>query len=127
MRYSVPLEEVEQACLFRWAGYQMAAMPELGLLHAIPNGGKRGKAEAARMKAGGVKAGVPDMCLPVSRGTYHGLYIELKRQQGGRVSEAQTWWLDKLRDQGYAAFVCYGWEEAAQVLQDYLMGRYRNV
>lgn len=127
MRYNVPLEEVEQTCLFRWAMYQQAANPELALLHAIPNGGKRGKAEAARMKAAGVKAGVPDMFLPVSRGTYHGLYIELKRQKGGRVSDVQTWWLEKLRAQGYAAFVCFGWEEAARVIQDYLLGRYRNV
>lgn len=122
MRYEVPSEEVEQTCLFRWAMLMEREMPELKLLHAIPNGGKRSKAEAARMKAAGVKAGVPDMCLPVPRGTYSGLYIELKRQKGGRLSNEQMEWLGRLRKQGYAAYVCYGWQEAAGVIHGYLKG-----
>lgn len=117
---TTPLEEVEQTCLFRWATYQQGAMPELRLLHAIPNGGKRSKPEAARMKAAGVKAGVPDMFLPVSRGAFHGLYIELKRQQGGTLSDAQRQWLDDLRAQGFAACCCHGWKEAADLITAYL-------
>ena len=52
-RVECPEEEVEQTCLFRWAAYSLGAHPELKLLHAIPNGGKRSKSEAARMKAAG--------------------------------------------------------------------------
>lgn len=122
MRNEVPAEEVEQTCLFRWAALQSGAMPELQMLHAIPNGGKRSKAEAARMKAAGVKAGVPDMCLPVPRGEYHGLYIELKRQKGGRLSDEQRIWLGKLREQGYAAYMCCGWNEAAETIMRYMRG-----
>lgn len=48
-----PCEEIEQTCLFRWAALESGAHPELALLHAIPNGGKRSKSEAARMKAAG--------------------------------------------------------------------------
>lgn len=62
-----PCEEIEQTCLFRWAALESGAHPELALLHAIPNGGKWSKSEAARMKAAGVKPGVPDMFLPVAR------------------------------------------------------------
>ncbi len=87
-----PCEEIEQTCLFRWAALESGAHPELALLHAIPNGGKRSKSEAARMKAAGVKPGVPDMFLPVAREGCHGLYIELKRRDGGRVSTEQTAW-----------------------------------
>ena len=61
-------EHQEQAALFRWAWFAQVKHPALALLYAIPNGGHRHKAVAARMKAEGVKAGVPDLCLPVARG-----------------------------------------------------------
>lgn len=77
----VPTESVEQQCLFRWAAFQSGRFPELALLYHVPNGGSRKKAEAGRFRAEGVKAGVPDLCLPVARGGFHGLYIELKRQK----------------------------------------------
>lgn len=121
-RMECPEEEVEQTCLFRWAAYSLGAHPELRLLHAIPNGGKRSKSEAARMKAAGVKAGVPDMFLPVARGGSHGLYIELKRIKGGRVSAEQLAWMEELTREGYTCAVCHGWEEARKVIQTYLKG-----
>ncbi len=117
---TIPTEEAEQTALFEWAARQAGRHPELGLLHAIPNGGKRGKAEAARMKMAGVKAGVPDMFLPVPRGSFHGLYIELKRRKGGRVSPEQAEWLERLSDEGYFCQVCKGWEEAAELIREYL-------
>ena len=79
----VPTEAQEQMTLFSWAAMQSGKYPELNLLYHVPNGGSRHKAEAGRLRAEGVKAGVPDLCLPVARGQYHGLYIELKRQRGG--------------------------------------------
>lgn len=95
----------------------------MALLYHIPNGGSRGKAEAGRFKAEGVKSGVPDICLPVARGEYHGLYIELKRRQGGRLSVNQRIWIDELIKQRYRAVVCYGWEQAANEIVSYLRGR----
>lgn len=68
----LPTEEDEQIALFLWAKMASATMPELDLLYHIPNGGSRGKAEAGRFKASGVKAGVPDIFLPVARGGKHG-------------------------------------------------------
>ena len=84
-----PLEGAEQRALFAWAKLNERSHPELALLHAIPNGGKRNPREAANLKAQGVKAGVPDICLPVPRGGCASLYIELKRRQGGRPTQAQ--------------------------------------
>ena len=81
-------------------------------------------AEAARFKAEGVKAGVPDLFLPVPRCEKHGLWIEMKRREGGRVSEHQSEWIQQLLAQGYAVEVCYGWEEASKVLLGYLSGTY---
>ena len=94
--------------------------PELGLLYAIPNGGKRAIKTAIALKAQGVKSGVPDMCLPVARGGYHGLYIELKRQKGGVVSETQKSWITALNTQGYKAIICHGAEEAIEQIRGYL-------
>ena len=88
----VPTEAQEQMTLFSWAAMQSGKYPELNLLYHVPNGGSRHKAEAGRLRAEGVKAGVPDLCLPVARGQYHGLYIELKRQRGGRTSDHQSEW-----------------------------------
>lgn len=48
-----PTEDVEQMCLFRWADAQSGKYPELSLMYHIPNGGKRGKAEAGRFPRNG--------------------------------------------------------------------------
>jgi len=115
----VEREHFEQVALFDWAAYHLKRLPELALLFAIPNGGKRSKAVAGKLKAEGVKSGVPDICLPVARGSYHGLYIELKAK-GGKASTNQLVWLEKLRDQDYYACVCVGWESARNVIESYL-------
>lgn len=86
----------------------------------IPNGGTRAKSEAGRFKAEGVKAGVPDIFLPVPRGEYAGLFIEMKRRKGGRVSIDQSMWLEALKKQGYRTAVCRGWEQARDVIGGYL-------
>lgn len=112
-------ESQEQISLFQWAKLMQGRYPELSLLHAIPNGGKRNAREAARMKQEGVKAGVSDIFLPVARGGYHGLYIELKAEKG-TLSDKQKWWIEETTKQGYYSTVCFGWVEASQVIKRYL-------
>lgn len=115
-------ESVEQINLFRWATLQECKYPELILLHHIPNGGKRNISTARRLKMEGVKSGVPDIFLPVSRGLYHGLYIELK-VRGNTTTDNQDTWIAHLQKQGYQVNVCYGWEEASTVILEYLSKR----
>ena len=115
-----PREDEEQTALIAWAEYNKSMRPELKLLLHIPNGGQRRKSEAARFKAMGVKRGVPDLFLPVAKGGFHGLWIELKRQHGGIVSAEQEGWITQLRMMGYKAEVCRGWEAAAEVITSYL-------
>ena len=114
-----PLESLEQTWLFQWVSTQEGRYPELKLMHHIPNGGKRDKITAKNLKIEGVKAGVPDICLPVSRHGYHGLYIELKRI-GGKPSVEQKKWIKELDKQGYKAVTREGWIEAAKTIIDYL-------
>ena len=118
--WRIPTESEEQQALFQWAALQTGIFPELRLLFHIPNGGSRRKAEAGRFKAEGVKAGVPDICLPVPRGGFHGLYVELKRRQRSKTSETQKDWITRLSEQGYFAVVCRGWNEAAEAITLYL-------
>ena len=118
--FPVPTESAEQQALFQWAAIQGKSVPELSLLYHVPNGGGRSKAEAGRFKDEGVKAGVPDICLPVARGGFHGLYIELKRQQGSKTSDDQREWIERLSAQGYVAMVCRGWHKAAEAIMIYL-------
>lgn len=119
----VPTEDEEQMQIFQWAMYQRGKHQELALLFHIPNGGKRGKAEAARFKAMGVKSGVPDLYLPAAHGGYHGLFIELKRRRGGQVSGDQKEWIAALQESGYCVRVCRGSEEAICMLLEYIEGR----
>lgn len=85
----------------------------------VPNGGSRNKAEAARLKLQGVKAGVPDLVIPVARGGYHSLYIEMKAK-GGRISDKQETWLSLLRREGMCAYVCYGAGNAIALIDRYM-------
>ena len=115
----VPTESVEQQCLFRWAAFQSGRFPELALLYHVPNGGSRKKAEAGRFRAEGVKAGVPDLCLPVARNGKHGLYVEMKWGKN-KTTDKQDWWLEQLRQQGYETAVCWTAEEAMDTIAGYL-------
>ena len=90
-----------------WSRAQLNPILRDNLIH-IPNGGKRNKREAGRMKRMGVRAGVHDYFLPVARGMYHGLWIELKPDVKGyypSVSDGQREWRTKMRTQGYAEFI----------------------
>lgn len=106
--------------LFEWAELRQAIYPELALLFHVPNGSSKSRYQAIKFKREGLKAGVPDLCLPVARQGYHALYIEMKRTEGGRLSNAQKWWLESLQKQGNKAVVCKGFEEAVSVIEDYL-------
>ena len=114
-------ESQEQKLLIKWTQQPSIRekFPCLALLHHIPNGGKRSAIEGKHLKEMGVKSGVPDLFLPVPTAKYHGLYIEMK-VGNNKPSENQVWWISHLIKQGYRVKVCYGWEEAAAELTEYL-------
>lgn len=114
-------EDTEQMGVIDWANWNTGRFPELKLLFHVPNGGKRNAAEAARFKAMGVKAGVPDLCLPVPMNGYAGLYIEMKYGKN-KPTDTQEMWIGALRQQGYKVVVCYGGMEATKELETYLQG-----
>lgn len=112
-------EAEEQKALMQWAKWQEGRYPELKLLYHCPNGGTRNKMEAANLKRQGVKAGVPDLFLPVPRSSKHGLFIEMKVGRN-KCTDNQKKWIRNLLEQGYEVKVCYSCEEAIQVIKKYL-------
>lgn len=118
----VPTEYDEQAALMEWAAVAQRKFPSLEWLHASNNGVRVTIGTAIKMKKAGMKSGIPDLCLPVARGGFHGLYVEMKRQKGGRVDPDQEVCHAFLRDAGYRVDVCRGWEAAKAAILDYLQG-----
>jgi hypothetical protein len=114
------LENREQMALFTWlrtVRYQ--GQPLTHYAWHTPNGGLRNAREAARLKALGVKAGVPDVSLTIAAQGFHGLYIELKAGKG-RVTDEQKTVCEMLIEQGYCVLVAYSWHDAAGFIVDYL-------
>ena len=127
-------ETAHQTALFAWRALQVTKWPELKWLHHSANGGSRGDTQRSRairggqLKAQGVTKGVADVCLPVKRGAYSGLYIEMKKPaerpvkvtSKGGVSEEQSEFGAFVKSQGFHWCVCYSWQEAASVIEHYL-------
>jgi hypothetical protein len=120
MNLYTPTEAQEQTAVFNWAAVMVRRWPELRLMYHVPNGGSRNPKEARNLKQQGVKPGIPDICLPVARKGYHGLYIEMKRRKGGKISAEQAQMLGDLREQGYCAWVCKGANDAIELITEYL-------
>ncbi len=125
-------EHQEQVTVIDWALRSEGRWPELHWLYAVPNGAKlpfktvtrNGRSfrvcpEAQKLKDEGLRSGVPDLCLPVPRGGYCGLYIEMKALDGD-PSEAQMNWLEGLNALGHMAALAYGANQAIQTIESYL-------
>lgn len=119
-RVQAPMEEFEQRALAAWLDSRRVGGERVLWTHP-PNGGKRGKATAAKLKREGVKAGVPDALIftpPPAHPGARGVALELKRQRGGRVSDEQEEWLGRLAALGWVTLVCKGATAAQKALQE---------
>ncbi len=117
-------EHDEQVALIDWAKSQVNVYPELQLLYAIPNQGGAGRGAIIRgqkMRREGMQKGVPDLCLPISRGNFNCLYIEMKDVgKKGKLSPDQVRWISLLSEAGHNVQVCRGFEEAMHTILNYL-------
>lgn len=125
-RLAIPgTESAHQQAVMCWAAMNEKHCPELRWLHHIPNGGVRGDDDkgrnirGAKLKAEGVKEGVADLFLPVKRGNFSGLYIEMKKP-GGKPSLKQVQFGEFVLSQGYYFKVCDSWVIATQLIEWYL-------
>lgn len=111
-----------QCNLFTWAGYSRCKYPQLDLLEGSMNGVKLSKAQAGKARAAGMLRGAHDVRLPIQRGGFIGLSIELKAGKNKPTTE-QLWYGDRLTEEGW--YVCYrwSWSEAADTIKAYLEGK----
>lgn len=112
-------EDTEQISVMQWAELHIGKYPELKWLHHCPNGGSRDKKEAVKLKQMGVRAGVSDLCLPYPRGTYCGLYIEMKYGKN-RQQVSQKEFLADMAAAGHFVATCYSAEDAVAIIEEYL-------
>ena len=119
---AVPLEEAEQIALFQWRDIAVKVIPELRWLHSSLNGVPLSPGLAAKMRRMGMTRGVVDVFLPIVRGGYAGLYIEMKRSNGvpSHLSASQKEFISFAREQGYRAEWCKGWIPARELILEYL-------
>jgi len=108
-----------QQGVMKWASMQTNIYPELQVLYAIPNGANTTRANRIRLVAEGLKKGMPDLCLPVPRGVYGALFIELKTDKG-KVSKVQREMHELLDSSGNMVVVCRNLFQVINTIQGYL-------
>lgn len=116
----VATESQEQQMLMQWINFAINRYPALGLIYHIPNERKCSQRQGGKLKKEGVRAGVPDLCLPVANKNHNALYIEMKRKKGNKPTTNQLFWITKLNEYGNYATVCYGADQAIDVIKKYL-------
>jgi hypothetical protein len=114
-------EHQEQTTIFKWASIYESKYPELKYMFATLNGVKLNIGQARKAKASGNKRGVPDIVFPFPNGKYNGLFIELKVGKN-KPSIEQLDYIEFLKGGNFYASVCYGSNEAIDLIVDYLEG-----
>ncbi len=120
-------EHAHQCALVTWARLPavMAQYPGIDLLESSLNGVKLSKAQAGKALAAGMLKGALDLNLPVARGGYHGMRLELKFGRNKMTAE-QEWHAQRLREEGWYVTTCYDWMTARDEIVAYLSGRNSN-
>lgn len=115
LKKGVESERKAQKRLVQW-------MYEQGIIFfSVPNGANVSVHHRKTLLSEGMQPGVPDLVIPRARGGYHGLYIELKREDGGAgLSDVQKHWFKILQEEGYFVAQCNGYERAKECVQWYL-------
>lgn len=116
-------EFYHQCALIDWWHFNCRkfGVPER-LLHHSPQEGIRSKITGHHLKRIGMRPGFPDLMLYVQRGHYGGMAIEMKAENG-RATKEQNEFLEDLKAQGYATYICRSWEDARNKIVDYLSGK----
>ncbi len=110
-------ESNEQIAAMDWLRAQHPKIAE----HTLHIGNERKASYYAGyiMKRMGVLKGASDLFMAYPCGGFHGLFIEVKSMIG-RPSAEQKAFIQRMRDVGYRAEICYGAEEVINTMKDYL-------
>lgn len=110
-----------QAALFQWARLPtvQAKYPGIDLMSCSLNGVKLTAAQAGKAKASGMLKGEFDIKIPVARGRYHGLVIEMKAGRN-KLTPDQVWYGQRMAQEGWCVVTCWDWEKARDEIVLYL-------
>lgn len=113
----IPSEIAEHNAFIDWVRLQ----PKIrNLLIHVPNEYAHGVIGGAIRKRLGVRKGVSDFFIPLPVKSYHGLWIELKRISGSKVSKEQKDWLELMQSLDYKAEIAYGAGHAIDIVKRYM-------
>ena len=98
--------------------YVRTFFPEV-LILAIPNGAGTTARNRLMLYAEGLLAGVPDLFIPEARKGFHGLWIEMKTEDGVE-SEAQKRIRKNLENNNYLCYVARSEQTAINIIEAYL-------
>jgi hypothetical protein len=85
-----------------------------------PNGGSRNVIEASKLKAMGVKRGVPDVLIFETNKQYNGMAIELKAKKNKATPE-QLEWIEQLTKRGWYCIVSNDLDQVIKEIDNYLL------
>lgn len=125
MQQPIATENQEQRALVKWLDYH----PILKNYYCKNNNeGKRTDAQGWNLKRMGLRPGVSDLFIYYPTKTYHGLWLEVKRNKKYTTSSkctatwiAQEWFIETVKSVGYAGFFCYGFEDGVHIIEEYLL------
>lgn len=115
-RYMLKPEQIEQIKLFDWLRTREDLIPFC--LH-VANERRVSPIHGRILKRMGVRAGVSDIFIGISRGKYHGMFLELKAGKN-KPSKEQLQFMEDLSSQGYYCVWCQGYEAARELIENYL-------
>lgn len=116
-----PTESQIQIAIVEWAATQTYKDRTLAYyLFHVPNGGRRSAREGNKLKKEGMHVGIPDLYMDIARGRYFGFRLELKRNTGGIVSKEQKERITVLKEEGYCAVICRGFDASVKAISDYM-------
>ncbi len=109
-------EDIEQVKLFDW----IRSKPELEpFCFHVANERKCTQMAGRLLKRKGVKPGVSDNFIAIPRGTFHGMFVELKIWPN-KPTPLQELFINNMQSKSYYCVVAYSCEEAKLMINDYL-------
>ncbi len=106
-----PLEHEEQVGFVNWFRQNFPSV----LIFAIPNGEHRAITVAKRLRSEGVVKGIPDLFIPEWL-----LWVEMKRQRGGRLSSDQSNVIEHLVNSGHDVIIGLGAKDASRKVLEFI-------
>ena len=119
---TTPLEKEEQIAFVEYCENNGISVVSTQNGFKMPKAAFNYAAYSKTLKKMGLSKGFPDLIIIEKNKskTHEVLFVEMKRQKGGKLKPEQEEWIQKLDDKDYCVGVAKGCESAVRILQKYL-------